>query len=146
MRFLLNLIWFLFGGLWLAFGYFVAGILACILIVTIPVGIASFRMARYVLWPFGKTVEPKPGAGAGSAIMNGIWFVIAGWWLALAHIATAIAQYFKLGLENKTDNQFKKRNFSTTWGMLLLIVAEVGGVGMLLFGFIATQFLGWPLA
>ena len=92
MRFLLNLIWFLFGGLWLAFGYFVAGILACILIVTIPVGIASFRMARYVLWPFGKTVEPKPGAGAGSAIMNGIWFVIAGWWLALAHVATAIAQ------------------------------------------------------
>lgn len=64
----------------------------------------------------------------------------------LFFFATAIAQYFKLGLENKTDNQFKKRNFSTTWGMLLLIVAEVGGVGMLLFGFIATQFLGWPLA
>lgn len=64
----------------------------------------------------------------------------------LFFFATAIAQYFKLGLENKTDNQFKKRNFSTTWGMLLLIVAEVSGVGMLLFGFIATQFLGWPLA
>ena len=60
--------------------------------------------------------------------------------------AIAIAQYFVLGLANKTDNQFRERNFSTTWGMLLLIVAEVGGVGMLLWGFVATQFLGWPLA
>ena len=63
--------------------------------------LASFRMARYVLWPFGKTVEPKPGAGAGSAIMNGIWFIIAGWWLALAHVATAIAQSLTIvGLAN----------------------------------------------
>ena len=92
MRTVLNVIWVVLGGIWLALGYFLAGVLACILIVTIPVGVASFRMARYVLWPFGKTVEPKPGAGAGSAIMNGIWFVIAGWWLALAHVATAIAQ------------------------------------------------------
>ena len=101
MRTVLNVIWVVLGGIWLALGYFLAGVLACILIVTIPVGIASFRMARYVLWPFGKTVEPKPGAGAGSAIMNGIWFVIAGWWLALAHIATAIAQSLTIiGLAN----------------------------------------------
>ena len=92
MRTVLNLIWVIFGGFWLALGYFIAGILACILIVTIPVGVASFRMARYVLWPFGKTVEPKPGAGAGSAIMNGIWFIIAGWWLALIHVGAALAQ------------------------------------------------------
>ena len=92
MRTVLNLIWVIFGGFWLALGYFIAGILACILIVTIPVGVASFRMARYVLWPFGKTVEPKPGAGAGSAIMNGIWFVIGGLWLAIGHLTTAAAQ------------------------------------------------------
>ena len=101
MRTLLNLIWLFLGGIWLAAAYFVAGIIACLLIITIPVGIASFRMARYVLWPFGKTVEPKPGAGAGSAIMNGIWFIIAGWWLALAHVATAIAQSLTIvGLAN----------------------------------------------
>ena len=64
----------------------------------------------------------------------------------LLFFAIAIAQYFVLGLANKTDNQFRERNFSTTWGMLLLIVAEVGGVGMLLWGFVATQFLGWPVA
>ena len=92
MRTLLNLIWVIFGGFWLALGYFLAGIIACIFIITIPVGVASFRMARYVLWPFGKSVVPKPGAGAGSAIMNAIWFVIAGWWLALIHIAAALAQ------------------------------------------------------
>ncbi|AQP47552.1 hypothetical protein BW730_08675 [Tessaracoccus aquimaris] len=92
MRTLLNLIWVIFGGFWLALGYFLAGIIACIFIITIPVGVASFRMARYVLWPFGKSVVPKPGAGAGSAIMNAIWFVIAGWWLALIHLAAALAQ------------------------------------------------------
>ena len=92
MRTVLNVIWVVLGGFWLALGYFLAGILACILIVTIPVGIASFRMARYVLWPFGKTVEPKPGAGPGSAIMNGIWFVIGGLWLAIGHLTTAAAQ------------------------------------------------------
>ena len=92
MRTVLNVIWVVLGGFWLALGYFLAGVLACLLIVTIPVGVASFRMARYVLLPFGREVVKKPIAGTGSAIMNGIWFVIAGWWLALAHVATAIAQ------------------------------------------------------
>lgn len=59
----------------------------------------------------------------------------------LLFFAIAIAQYTKLGLENKTDNQFKQRNFNTTWGIWLLIVAEVGGVGAIVWGFISTQFL-----
>jgi uncharacterized membrane protein YccF (DUF307 family) len=89
---LLNVIWLVFGGFWLALGYIGAGILACIFIVTIPFGIASFRMAAYALWPFGRTVVSKPTAGVGSAIGNVIWFVIAGIWLAMTHITTAIAQ------------------------------------------------------
>lgn len=92
MRTILNIIWLVFGGIWLAALYFLAGILACILIVTIPFGIASFRMARYVLWPYGKAVVAKPGAGGGSAIGNVIWFIVAGWWLAIGHVVTAIAQ------------------------------------------------------
>ncbi len=92
MRFILNVIWLLFGGFWLAIGYVVAGILACLLVVTIPVGIASFRMARYVLWPFGKAVVPSGGSAVVSGVANVVWFVIAGWWLALLHIATAITQ------------------------------------------------------
>lgn len=89
---LLNIIWLVFGGLWLALGYVLAGVVACIFIVTIPIGVASFRMAGYALWPFGRSVISKPGAGFGSALGNVIWFVIAGLWLALGHITTAIAQ------------------------------------------------------
>ncbi|AKU17296.1 YccF domain-containing protein [Luteipulveratus mongoliensis] len=92
MRLLLNLIWFVFGGLWLAIGYAFAGLIMCLLIVTIPFGVVSFRIASYVLWPFGRTIVDKPGAGTGSVILNVIWFVLAGWWLALGHILTAVAQ------------------------------------------------------
>lgn len=92
MRTILNIIWLVFGGIWLAALYFIAGIIACIFIVTIPFGIASFRMARYVLWPYGKAVIQRPDAGVMSGIGNVIWFIIAGWWLAIAHIVTAIAQ------------------------------------------------------
>jgi hypothetical protein len=59
----------------------------------------------------------------------------------LLFFAIAIAQYTVLGLANQTDNQFKERNFNTTWGIWLLIVAEVGGVGAIVWGFISTQFL-----
>lgn len=92
MRTLLNLIWFIFGGFWLALGYVVFGVLACLLIVTIPFGIASFRMASYALWPFGRAVVAKPSAGVGSAIGNLIWFVIGGLWLAIGHVLTAFVQ------------------------------------------------------
>ena len=63
----------------------------------------------------------------------------------LFFFATSVVQFFKLGLANQTDNQFRQRNFSTTWGMWLLIIGEVGGVGFILWGFVATQLLGWPL-
>jgi len=92
MRAILNILWLILGGFWLAIGYIAAGILACIFIITIPFGIASFRMAGYALWPFGRAVVAKPGAGLGSALGNVIWFVIAGVWLAIGHVTTALAQ------------------------------------------------------
>ena len=92
MRFLLNVIWLVFGGFWLFLGYIFAGIVACIFIITIPAGVACFRIAAYVLWPFGKRVVPIPGAGAGSALMNFVWFIIAGVWLAIGHVITAFFQ------------------------------------------------------
>jgi uncharacterized membrane protein YccF (DUF307 family) len=91
VRILLNIIWLVFGGLWLALGYFLAGLICFVLIITIPFGIASFRIGMYALWPFGKTVVDKPTAGAGSLIGNVIWVVVAGIWLALGHVVTAIA-------------------------------------------------------
>jgi uncharacterized membrane protein YccF (DUF307 family) len=92
VRLVLNVLWLIFGGLLIALGYAIAGLICFVLIVTIPFGVASFRMANYALWPFGRTLVPKPTAGVASAVGNVIWFIVAGWWLALGHIATAIAQ------------------------------------------------------
>jgi uncharacterized membrane protein YccF (DUF307 family) len=105
MRFILNVIWLVFGGLFLALGYAIAGLICFVLIVTIPFGIAAFRMANYALWPFGRDAVRRPDAGAASMIGNIIWVILFGWWLALGHIGTAIAQFvtiigIPLGLAN----------------------------------------------
>jgi uncharacterized membrane protein YccF (DUF307 family) len=61
-----------------------------ILIITFPFGLQAFKLAGYALWPFGRTVVRRQGAGAASFLGNVIWIVLAGWWLALAHLVTAI--------------------------------------------------------
>jgi uncharacterized membrane protein YccF (DUF307 family) len=90
VRTLLNVIWLVLCGFWMALGYLVAGIVCCVLIVTIPFGLASFRIANYALWPFGRTIEQRRDAGAPSFIGNVIWFIFAGWWLALGHVFTGL--------------------------------------------------------
>jgi uncharacterized membrane protein YccF (DUF307 family) len=90
MRLLLNLIWLVFGGLLLALGYAVVALVMFILIITIPFGIAAGRMALFCLWPFGRTLVRRPEAGTGSLIGNVIWFILAGWWLALGHLVTGV--------------------------------------------------------
>jgi uncharacterized membrane protein YccF (DUF307 family) len=93
MRLLLNVTWLLFAGIWLAAGYVLAGALCMVLIVTIPFGIASFRIANYVLWPFGREVVDRPGAGVMSAVGNVIWVLVAGIWLAVGHLVTAVTLF-----------------------------------------------------
>src|SRR5215475_3613381 len=105
MRLILNVVWLIFGGVIIALEYAIAGIICFILIITIPFGIASFRMANYALWPFGRTVVKQPEAGVASTIGNVIWIIFAGWWLALEHLITGIAQVctiigIPLGLAN----------------------------------------------
>jgi uncharacterized membrane protein YccF (DUF307 family) len=90
MRLLLNIIWFVLAGLWMAIGYAFAALIMFILIITIPFGIASARIALFCLWPFGRTLVRRPDAGAGSLIGNVIWFLLAGWWLALGHLVTGL--------------------------------------------------------
>jgi uncharacterized membrane protein YccF (DUF307 family) len=90
MHTLLNIIWLVLSGFWLFLGYVLAGVIMCVLIVTIPWGIASFRIAQYALWPFGREVVQKPTSGAWSFIGNVIWVILAGWWLALAHIVSGL--------------------------------------------------------
>ncbi len=91
VKLILNIIWLVLCGFWMAVGYAVAGIICCLLIVTIPFGLASFRIANYALWPFGRTVVDRPGAGAASLVGNIIWLLVAGIWLAIGHILTGIA-------------------------------------------------------
>ncbi|MER5263699.1 YccF domain-containing protein [Actinosynnema sp. NPDC002837] len=90
MRLILNLIWLVLSGFWLAVGYVVAGVVCCVLIITIPWGLASFRIANYALWPFGRTVVDRPGAGAPSLLGNVVWIVVAGIWLAIGHVVTGV--------------------------------------------------------
>lgn len=97
MRTLLNILWFIFGsGFLLAIAYGLAGIICFVLIVTIPFGVASFRLAKYALWPFGRTIVEKPSAGLASTLANVLWLIVAGWWLALVHIVTGVAQCITL--------------------------------------------------
>jgi uncharacterized membrane protein YccF (DUF307 family) len=91
LRLILNIIWFLLAGVWMAIAYAFAALICFILIITIPFGIAALRIALFALWPFGKTVVKREDAGIASGIGNVIWFIFCGWWLALGHLITGVA-------------------------------------------------------
>ena len=95
---LLNILWIVFGGLWMAVGWMIAGIIMAITIIGLPWAWAAFNIAFYTLLPFGQkavsraeyTGQEDIGTGALGMIGNIIWLVLAGWWLALGHLLTAI--------------------------------------------------------
>ena len=90
MRVVLNVIWLVLCGWWMAIAYAVAGLICFILIITIPFGIAAFRIAGYTLWPFGRTIEARRGSGLGAVIGNIIWIVLVGWGLAIGHLVAGV--------------------------------------------------------
>lgn len=91
MRTLLNVIWLIFAGIWLALGYALAGIILCITIIGIPFGVQAFKLGGYALWPFGRALVRSPRRHrALSVVGNVLWVVLAGWWLALEHLLTGI--------------------------------------------------------
>jgi len=90
LRAILNVIWLIFCGLWMAIAYALAGLVCFALIVTIPFGIAAFRIAGYVLWPFGRTIDKRRHAGVASVLGNVLWIILFGWWLALGHLVTGV--------------------------------------------------------
>src|ERR1700739_2609394 len=91
MRLVLNVIWLIFGGLWMAVGYLLAALLSFLLIITIPFGFASLRIASYALWPFGRTIVDKPTAGTGALIGNVIWVLLFGLLLGIGTLVSAVA-------------------------------------------------------
>ena len=90
MRLVLNVLWLVLSGFWMFLAYLLAGLLLMITIIGIPFGVAAFRIGFYALWPFGRRIVKKPSAGLGSVLGNVLWFVLAGWWLALAHVVTGV--------------------------------------------------------
>ncbi|HMR96551.1 MAG TPA: YccF domain-containing protein [Microthrixaceae bacterium] len=81
-----NIIWFVLSGLWLGISYLLAGLIACVTIIGIPFGIQAFKMAGYVMWPFGRTLHESPGHRFSKGVMNVIWIVVGGLWLAIEHV------------------------------------------------------------
>ena len=90
MRLILNLIWLILCGWWMAIMYVLFGIIAAIFIITIPFAIACFRIANYVIWPFGRSITIRRTAGIGSLIGNIIWVILFGWELALGHLTAGV--------------------------------------------------------
>ena len=91
MRTLGNILWLVLAGVWLALGYIIAGVINCLLVVTIPFGIQSFKLANYALWPFGRMVIRRADRDAGLGCLgNAIWFVFGGLWLTLMHLFAGI--------------------------------------------------------
>ncbi len=91
MRTIGNILWFLLAGLWLALGYALAGLLMCVTIIGIPFGIQAFKLAGFVLWPFGRTVVPTPDSGGLLEILfNLLWLVLVGWGIFITHIVSGV--------------------------------------------------------
>ena len=92
MKTLLNIIWLVLAGVWLALGYLVAAVLLAITIIGLPFAKQSLKLGGYALWPFGRALVQSPTRHKSlSVIGNVLWFVLAGWWLALGHLFTGIA-------------------------------------------------------
>ena len=93
MSLLLNLLWIVFGGLYMAAAWLIAALIMVVTIVGIPWARAALTMALYTFLPFGQTVvDRKTGVGSSPLgfLGNLIWLLLAGWWLALGHLITAI--------------------------------------------------------
>jgi uncharacterized membrane protein YccF (DUF307 family) len=98
LRLLLNILWIVFGGLWMAAGWLLAVIIMAITIIGLPWARAAFNIALYTLLPFGQQAVSRAeygyddiGTGPLGVLGNLVWLVLAGWWLALGHLITAIA-------------------------------------------------------
>lgn len=91
MRIVLNILWLLLAGVELVAAYALAGLIMCVLIITIPLGFQAFKLALFSLWPFGFAIVRNPDSVPGLSLLgNLLWIVLVGWWLALAHLAVAV--------------------------------------------------------
>lgn len=85
MNFIGNIIWLVFGGILGAILWLIAGLILCLTIIGIPFGLQCFKIAQFVLWPFGREIE-LGGFGVGGLLLNIIWIIFLGWELAVTHL------------------------------------------------------------
>ena len=90
LSFLLNVLWLICGGLVAALAWLIAAVVMAITIIGLPWSFAALRIALYTLLPFGHEMRSRRDADVLSTLGNIVWFVLAGWWLALAHLVTAL--------------------------------------------------------
>jgi uncharacterized membrane protein YccF (DUF307 family) len=91
VRIVLNVLWLVLAGIWLGISYVIAGVLLAITIIGIPFAKQAFKLAHYAFWPFGRTLVQSSARHKGiSVVGNILWFVLAGWWLALEHLILGV--------------------------------------------------------
>jgi uncharacterized membrane protein YccF (DUF307 family) len=125
MTLLLNVLWFIFGGLVSGVGWLIAGVMLALTIVGLPWAQAAFRIGLFTFFPFGKRVvdrreltgRPDLGTGDLGLVLNIVWLVLAGWWLALGHVIIGVLQCCTL-----IGIPFGLQHFKLAW----LALAPVG--------------------
>ena len=101
LRLLLNILWVVLGGFWMAVGWWIAGLIMALTLIGLPWARSCFVMGMFTLWPFGQTAVSRDqvsgredwGTGSLGCLGNVIWFVLAGWWLAIGHVLSALANF-----------------------------------------------------
>jgi uncharacterized membrane protein YccF (DUF307 family) len=130
MRTVLNIIWLILCGWWMALAYAIAGVVMCVLIITIPFGLQAFKLAGFMLWPFGRTVVRRSDAGAPSVIGNVIWLVLVGWELAIGHlVSAALLAITIIGIPLALANLKLVPISLLPFGRIIVPVAEAQGEG-----------------
>ena len=120
-----NILWLVLCGVWMSIVYFMAGVLAFVLIITIPFGVQAFKMSNYVLWPFGRTVVKREDATTfWTLVGNVIWILIGAWWLAIIHLLIAVLFFITIvGIPFAKANVKFARMILTPFG--LRVVDEI---------------------
>ncbi|MBA4806030.1 YccF domain-containing protein [Brevundimonas sp.] len=99
IRLILNILWFIFGGWLSGLLWLLGGSILALTIVGLPWTFAAWRIASYSFWPFGREIvwqEANPVSGCLGLVLNVVWFVVAGWYIALSHLIIAVAEFVSI--------------------------------------------------
>lgn len=99
IRLILNILWFVLGGWLSGLLWLFGGAILALTVVGLPWTFAAWRIASYSFWPFGREVvwqDAHPVAGCLGVVLNVVWFVVAGWYIALTHLLIAVVEFVSI--------------------------------------------------